>query len=104
MTGYRAISPVAPPIEFTATEFMVFSLLLAAHGRVLTRIFIAERTNARDRAFDIRTIDTIVSRVRKKLRTGGASETFDLRAVRSEGYVCRLHSRARTLGGRTKPF
>jgi DNA-binding response OmpR family regulator len=101
--GHRAVRPGRNFVDLTPTEFMVFSLLVSSQPRVLTRAQIISRTSTRDRDLDPRTIDTIVSRIRRKLRQAGALPTFNLHSVRSEGYVCKMPHRPRMImQGRSK--
>ena len=95
--GHRAVRLGSAPAEFTSAEFEVFSLLVACHERVLSRAYIAEHITTRDKELDHRTIDKLVSRVREKLRAADALATFNLRAVRNEGYVCEMPARSKLI-------
>lgn len=72
-------------VEMTGAEYQLLTLFIDRPGRVLTRAFIADCVQGGDSDTFDRSIDTLVSRLRKKLATHGASDI--IQTVRGEGYV-----------------
>ena len=70
------------PVEFTATEFKLLTLLIERRGRVQSRDTLLNEVWGYESAIDTRTVDTHVRRVREKLgKTADCIET-----VRGFGY------------------
>ncbi len=70
------------PVEFTATEFKLLTLLIERRGRVQSRDTLLNDVWGYESAIDTRTVDTHVRRVREKLgKTADCIET-----VRGFGY------------------
>jgi two-component system, OmpR family, response regulator len=85
------IDPHARPIALTSSEFALIAMFVERPNRVLTRDQIAELTRREDwDAFD-RSIDTQISRLRRKLDAASDGGTL-IQTVRGEGYVlaCRV--------------
>ena len=73
-------------MELTGAEFNLAALFVERPNRVLTREMIGEATHKDDwEAFD-RSVDTLVSRLRRKL-TRHATQANLIQTVRGEGYV-----------------
>lgn len=70
----RALSSAAGEIPLTRGEFAILALLIAAGGKVVTREALFERVSKRPEDGDLRTIDALVSRIRRKAEgvTGAA--------------------------------
>jgi DNA-binding response OmpR family regulator len=70
------------PIELTATEFRLLTVLVKRRGRVQTREQLLRDVWEYDTLIDTRTVDTHMRRLREKL--GGAAKNLD--TVRGVGY------------------
>ncbi len=70
------------PIEMTATEFKLLSILMERAGRVQSRDQLLRDVWAYDSLIDTRTVDTHMRRLRKKL--GPAAKHLD--TIRGTGY------------------
>jgi DNA-binding response OmpR family regulator len=70
------------PIDLTATEFRLLTILAQRRGRVQTRDQLLRDVWEYESAIDTRTVDTHVRRLREKL--GPAAEILD--TVRGVGY------------------
>lgn len=63
----KLTSPDGDPISMTATEFDLLAVLVARAGQPLTRDQLLEATGAPGREVNDRSIDTLISRIRRKL-------------------------------------
>jgi two-component system phosphate regulon response regulator PhoB len=85
-TGRRQVRVAGHPVELTATEFTILSLLLAERGRVLSRPRLLQHlwgtADVEEAAIKSRTIDFHVSRLREKL----GAEARRLVTARGVGY------------------
>lgn len=72
------------PMDLTATEFKLLTILLQRRGRVQTRDVLLRDVWGYDAAMDTRTVDTHVRRLRAKLR--GCADLVE--TVRGVGYRC----------------
>lgn len=80
----RVVAPGGKDIELTGAEFDLLKTFLDRPGRVLSRDQLLDLTRGRDGdAFD-RSIDVLVSRLRRKLGEGGEAQL--LKTVRNGGY------------------
>jgi DNA-binding response OmpR family regulator len=80
----RVRGPDDAEIDLTGAEFDLLQVFLDRPGRVLSRDQLLDLTRGRDGdAFD-RSIDVLVSRLRRKL--GGSGETQILKTIRNGGY------------------
>jgi two-component system, OmpR family, phosphate regulon response regulator PhoB len=70
------------PVELTATEFRLLTLLAERRGRVQSREQLLQDVWHYDKVIDTRTVDTHMRRLREKL--GKASRFLD--TVRGVGY------------------
>jgi two-component system, OmpR family, response regulator len=71
-------------IELTGAEFDLLKVFLDRPGRILSRDQLLDLTRGRDGDALDRSIDVLVSRLRRKLGDGGAQQLF--RTVRNGGY------------------
>jgi two-component system phosphate regulon response regulator OmpR len=80
----RVTDPNGGPVELTGAEFDLLKTFLERPGRVLSRDQLLDLTRGRDGDVLDRSIDVLVSRLRRKLAEGGASRLF--KTVRNGGY------------------
>ncbi|MFN3622971.1 MAG: response regulator [Hyphomicrobium sp.] len=80
----RVIDPDGGDIELTGAEFDLLHTFLQRPGRVLSRDQLLDLTRGRDGNALDRSIDVLMSRLRKKLGDGGANQLF--KTVRNGGY------------------
>ena len=88
-------------IQLTAAEFDLLRVFLQRPGRVLFRDFLLDLTHGRDSASFDRSIDVLVSRLRRKL---GENERFNLlKTLRNGGYqfAVRVDLKRNVLSSRT---
>jgi DNA-binding response OmpR family regulator len=78
------VDPDGGNIELTGAEFDLLLIFLARPGRVLSRDQLLDLTRGRDEDVLDRSIDVLVSRLRRKLTDGGATAMF--KTVRNGGY------------------
>jgi two-component system OmpR family response regulator len=71
-------------IELTGAEFNLLQIFLDRPGRVLSRDQLMDLTHGRDGDVLDRSIDVLVSRLRRKLDTSGTARLF--KTVRNGGY------------------
>jgi two-component system response regulator CpxR len=77
------------PVALTATELRILEVLLNRKGEVLSRAELTEAAVGRPlEAYD-RSVDTLVSKLRRKLGAAGASGA-EIRSLRGHGYVLDL--------------
>jgi two-component system phosphate regulon response regulator OmpR len=80
----RVTDPSGSDIELTGAEFDLLHTFLKRPGRVLSRDQLLDLTRGRDGDVLDRSIDVLMSRLRKKLGDGGANQLF--KTVRNGGY------------------
>jgi two-component system, OmpR family, response regulator len=80
----RVTDPHGDDIELTGAEFDLLKTFLERPGRVLSRDQLLDLTRGRDGDVLDRSVDVLVSRLRRKLADGGASQLF--KTVRNGGY------------------
>ena len=80
----RVTGPQGGDIELTGAEFDLLKTFLERPGRVLSRDQLLDLTRGRDGDVLDRSIDVLVSRLRRKLADGGISQLF--KTVRNGGY------------------
>jgi two-component system OmpR family response regulator len=73
-------------LDLTSAEFDLLHALIARAGRLLSREQLLDLTNARNSDPFDRSIDVLMSRIRRKLRDGGAEDV--IKTVRNGGYQC----------------
>ena len=80
----RVTDPMGADVELTGAEFDLLKTFLERPGRVLSRDQLLDLTRGREGDVLDRSIDVLVSRLRRKLAEGGASQLF--KTVRNGGY------------------
>ena len=80
----RVTDPEGGSIELTGAEFDLLKTFLDRPGRVLSRDQLLDMTRGREGDVLDRSIDVLVSRLRRKLGEGGMSHLF--KTVRNGGY------------------
>jgi two-component system phosphate regulon response regulator OmpR len=80
----RVTDPKGGDVELTGAEFDLLKTFLERPGRVLSRDQLLDLTRGREGDALDRSIDVLVSRLRRKLAEGGASQLF--KTVRNGGY------------------
>ena len=81
----RAVTdPDGGEVELTGAEFDLLMTFLDRPGRVLSRDQLLDLTHGRDGDVLDRSIDVLISRLRRKLSDGGATQIF--KTVRNGGY------------------
>lgn len=80
----RVTDPRGSDVELTGAEFDLLRTFLERPGRVLSRDQLLDLTRGRDGDVLDRSIDVLVSRLRRKLAEGGAPRLF--KTVRNGGY------------------
>ena len=80
----RVTGPHGGDIELTGAEFDLLRTFLDRPGRVLSRDQLLDLTRGRDGDVLDRSIDVLVSRLRRKLADGGTAQLF--KTVRNGGY------------------
>jgi two-component system phosphate regulon response regulator PhoB len=78
----HSVTYLGKPLELTATEFKLVTVLAGRRGRVQSREQLLKDVWAYNSLIDTRTVDTHMRRLRDKL--GGAAKLFD--TVRGVGY------------------
>lgn len=80
----RVTDPRGGDVELTGAEFDLLKTFLERPGRVLSRDQLLDLTRGREGDVLDRSIDVLVSRLRRKLSDGGAPQLF--KTVRNGGY------------------
>lgn len=80
----RVVDPQGESIDLTGAEFDLLQTFLQRPGRVLSRDQLLDLTRGRDGNALDRSIDVLMSRLRKKLGDGGSGQLF--KTVRNGGY------------------
>lgn len=86
----------ARPVMLTPSEFRLLYLLLRNEGRIVERMLIARDVLGHSEANLSRSVDVMVSKLRRKLALAGSGRF--IRNVRSEGYVLVREERERIRG------
>src|SRR5207245_4652855 len=81
----RSVEKAGDPVALTALEFDLLYFLAARPGRVFSRETLMEQVWGSDRVVDDRSIDSLVSRVRRKLERD-PSQPRRLQTVWGAGY------------------
>jgi two-component system response regulator CpxR len=82
----REVRVAGAAVPLTATELRVLEALLQRQGEVLSRAELTEVAVGRPLEPYDRSIDTLVSKLRRKLALAGA-EGAEIRSLRGHGYV-----------------
>jgi two-component system OmpR family response regulator len=77
--------PACVPVDLTAAEFTLLAVLLDHPQTVIARARLMELAGVRDAPSSDRSIDVLISRLRRKLRHGGAAAPIV--TVRGVGYM-----------------
>lgn len=80
----RVTDPDGRNVDLTGAEFDLLQTFLDRPGRVLSRDQLLDLTRGRDGDVLDRSIDVLVSRLRRKLGEGGATQLF--KTIRNGGY------------------
>jgi DNA-binding response OmpR family regulator len=83
--GRRTVERDGSPLPFTTLEFDLLYFMASRPGRVFSREALMEHVWGSDRVVDDRSIDSLVSRVRRKLEADAARPRF-LQTVWGAGY------------------
>jgi two-component system alkaline phosphatase synthesis response regulator PhoP len=81
----RAVERAGQPIVLTSLEFDLLCYLASRPGRVVSRESLLEQVWGSDRVVDARSIDSLVSRVRRKIEPDAAGPVF-IQTVWGAGY------------------
>jgi DNA-binding response OmpR family regulator len=81
----RAVERAGQPIALTTLEFDLLYFLASRPGRVFTREALLAHVWGSDRVVDDRSIDSLISRLRKKLETDSAHPSY-VQTVWGAGY------------------
>lgn len=81
----RLCTPSDETVELTGAEYNLLEVFIERPGRVLSRAQLADHVQGVDSANFDRSIDTLVSRLRRKLAAHAEAEI--IQTVRGEGYV-----------------
>ena len=81
----RSVEKAGDPVALTALEFDLLYFLAARPGRVFSRETLMEQVWGSDRVVDQRSIDSLVSRLRRKLESDPSSPRY-LQTVWGAGY------------------
>jgi two-component system OmpR family response regulator len=84
--GRRLMAADGHEVELTAGEFDLLTVFAERPGRVLSREQLLDLTRGREAAAFDRSIDSQVSRLRRKLEPDAARPTL-IKTVRASGYV-----------------
>lgn len=74
------------PVKLSGTELALLKILLQHRGKAVSRTIISQQLRARDVLPDERTIDVIISRIRRKLGNRPDSGPY-IQTIRSKGYM-----------------
>ncbi|MDR3469948.1 MAG: response regulator [Xanthobacteraceae bacterium] len=80
-------NPEGAQVALTSAEFDLLQVFCERPGRVLSRDNLLDLTNGRAAGSFERSIDVLVSRIRRKLERDGEEGTTIIRTVRSGGYL-----------------
>jgi DNA-binding response OmpR family regulator len=83
--GRRAVERGGAPVDLTTLEFDLLFFLAANRGRVYSREDLLERVWGEERVVDARSIDSLVSRLRKKVEPDPGSPLY-IQTVWGAGY------------------
>jgi len=83
--GRRIVEKESKPVELTSLEFDLLYFLASRAGRVYSRESLMEQVWGEDRVVDPRSIDSLISRLRRKLETNPAKPVY-LQTVWGAGY------------------
>jgi len=84
---HRHVTRAGVPIALSPREFDVLQVLMQEPGRVFSRTELCERVWQRDHAYDTRTVEIFITRLRKKVDSNFDSPL--IHTLRSIGYTIR---------------
>jgi DNA-binding response OmpR family regulator len=84
---HRRVTRAGQAIALSPREFEVLQVLMQEPGRVFSRTELCERVWQRDHAYDTRTVEIFITRLRKKVDAGFAEPL--IHTLRSVGYTIR---------------
>jgi len=84
-TQTRRVTLRGEPVELTSMEFELLRILMSSHGRVLSRELLLRRLRGIDAAIYDRSVDMLISRLRKKLDDDSRAPRF-IKTVWRAGY------------------
>ncbi len=84
-TETRRVTLRETEIELTSTEFELLRILMDSRGRVLSREMLLRKLRGIDADIYDRSVDMLISRLRKKLSDDSRSPRF-IKTIRSTGY------------------
>jgi two-component system OmpR family response regulator len=84
--GRRVTNHERQELDLTSAEFDLLHVLIARAGRLLSREQLLDLTNGGNSDPFDRSIDVLMSRIRRKLRDGGGEDV--IKTVRNCGYQC----------------
>jgi DNA-binding response OmpR family regulator len=83
----REVEQEGTPVELTTLEFDLLYFLATRAGRVFSREALMEQVWGEERIVDQRSIDSVVSRLRRKLEADPANPVY-IQTVWGAGYRC----------------
>lgn len=83
-TGRTVIGPLGQTLDLTGAEFQLLQVLLDRPGRILSRDQLLDLTQGREASVIDRSIDVLISRIRRKFRDAGDDDI--VKTVRNGGY------------------
>jgi DNA-binding response OmpR family regulator len=84
---HRRVARAGRLVILSPREFDVLQVLMQEPGRIFSRTELCERVWQRDHAYDTRTVEIFITRLRKKIDAGFAHPL--IHTVRSVGYTIR---------------
>jgi DNA-binding response OmpR family regulator len=82
----RAIERDGVPLDMTPKDFELALYMFRNAGKLLSRAHILESVWGKTAALDTRTVDTHISRIRRKLDLNGGATGWRLVSVYLQGY------------------
>lgn len=86
VVAHELLAPSGVVVDLTSHEFHLLRVLVESANRVLTRDYIAATVSGRDWLPNDRSIDVLVSKLRKKLRDHDPENPNLIRTIRGAGY------------------
>ena len=83
-TSRSVVSPAGQALDLTGAEFQLLQVLLDRPGRILSREQLLDLTQGREASVVDRSIDVLISRIRRKFRDAGDDDI--VKTVRNGGY------------------
>lgn len=84
---HRRVTRSAETITLSPREFDVLHVLMQEPGRIFSRTELCEQVWQREHEYDMRTVDIVIGRLRKKVDTGFAEPL--IHTMRAVGYTVR---------------